>query len=107
MKMNKHRWIYSKDIMNAFWELGFEDITSGNDLCDSIGLDLGNGEKWDNYFQIYLANSLRMDGDNEQWNTSILYYYEEGILVSDTPIETDDIMELLSVFKTFIITTKG
>ena len=105
--MNNHRWIYTEEIMNVFWDLGFEDISYSNDLCDSIGLDLNKEEKWLDYFQIFLANSSKIDADLEEceeFNTSILYYYQNGDLHSIKPIlETNDITELLSMFKTFII----
>jgi hypothetical protein len=99
-----HRWIYDSDIMDQFWELGFEDVSYSNDLCDSVGYDLDNVRKdatWENYYQIFLANSKVNNADQEQFSTSILNYYENGEYVEMT-FETDDITELLSMFKSYL-----
>ena len=92
-----HRWIYDDNIMDQFWELGFENLSYSNDLCDSVGYDLDN-PKWENYYQIFLANSKVNNVDQEQFSSSILNYYENGDYV-EMIFETDDITELLSMFK--------
>ena len=104
-----HRWIYDSDIMDQFWELGFENISYSNDLVDSVGYDIdqrfpnmhGQDTDWLNYFQIMLANSEVENLDRELFNTSVLNYYENGEYVEMT-YETDDITELLSMFKSYL-----
>jgi|10_taG_2_1085330.scaffolds.fasta_scaffold96265_2 hypothetical protein len=104
MSNKYHRWIYDDNIMDQFWELGFEDISYSNDLCDSVGYDFDNDRdnaKWENYCQIFLANSKVNNAEQEQFTTSILNFYENGDYV-EMIFETDDITELLSMFKSYL-----
>jgi len=97
---NNHRWIYDNDTMNQFWELGFENISYSNDLVDSVGFDIDHNGDWLNLFQIFLANSEVENLDQEEFNTSTLEYYENGEWVENV-YSTDDITELLSMFKSY------
>ena len=103
--MNLPRCIYSQNILDQFKDLGFENLSWGNDLCDSIGLQIDNTEGWDHYFHIYLANSKTENLDNEEFKTCILQYHKNSRYVDDI-FETDDIMELLSMFKTYNLTER-
>jgi hypothetical protein len=98
---NYHRWIYDDDTMNQFWELGFDDISYSNDLVDSVGYDIDQNGDWLNIFQIFLANSKVENLDQELFNTSNLEYYENGEWVENI-YSTDDITELLSMFKSYV-----
>ena len=97
---NNHRWIYDNDTMNQFWELEFENISYINDLVDSVGFDVDQNGDWLNFFQIFLANSEVENLDQEEFNTSTLEYYENGEWVENV-YSTDDITELLSMFKSY------
>ena len=97
---NNHRWIYDNDTMNQFWELEFENISYSNDLVDSVGFDVDQNGDWLNFFQIFLANSEVENLDQEEFNTSTLEYYENGEWVENV-YSTDDITELLSMFKSY------
>ena len=97
---NNHRWIYDNDTMNQFWELEFENISYINDLVDSVGFDVDQNGDWLNFFQIFLANSDVENLDQEEFNTSTLEYYENGEWVENV-YSTDDITELLSMFKSY------
>ena len=101
-----HRWIYDSDIMDQFWELGFENVSYSNDLCDSVGIhtdatDETKIEFENAYFQIFLANSHTENVEQEQFNTSTLCYYEDCELIEEI-YRTDDITELLSMFKSYL-----
>ena len=95
-----HRWIYDDDIMNQFWELGFDILSYSNDICDSIGKEIYTESEFieEAYFQIFLANSHTENVEQEQFNTSTLCYYEDCELIEEI-YRTDDITELLSMFK--------
>ena len=80
MKTNRH--IYNNSTLCEFYNLGFEDISYSNDLCDSIGLDVSYNNEWEEYLQIFLANS-HINNTNEELFT------------------TNDISELLSMFKSY------
>ena len=96
-----HRWIYDSDIMDQFWGLGFEDYSYSNDLVDSIGYDIDQNGDGLNIFQIFLANSKVENLDQELFNTSNLEHYENGEW-KESIFSTDDITELLSMFKSYL-----
>ena len=101
--------IYSDDIIEAFKELGFEDISYKNDLCDSIGLDISKDNSWTTYFKIYLANAYETNEEMEEFATSQVAYCpinffncKNDICLNDGEMfESNDIMEILSMFKSY------
>jgi len=98
------RHIYSQDIINAFEELGFEDSSWGNDLCDSIALDISkpNKDKFDETFTIYLANSKNNDEANEEFDSSMVSYWNNDTHPNPEEVfQSDDILEILSMFKSY------
>lgn len=98
------RHIYSKYIIKAFEELGFEDTSYKNDLCDSISLDISkpNQEKWHENLIIYLANSKNDDVNNEEFNSSMLCYWNNDTTTNPKEVfQSYNILELLSMFKSY------
>ncbi len=98
MKTNRH--IYNNSTLCEFYNLGFEDISYSNDLCDSIGLDVSYNNEWEEYLQIFLANSHINNTNEELFNTCSLEYYKNCEWVC-TIFTTNDISELLSMFKSY------
>ena len=97
-KNNRH--IYTDFAINQFLELGFEDNSWRNDLVDSIGLEIITSDDLVNYYRIMLANSKVKNEDMEQFDTCCVEYYENDEWIC-TMYETDDITELLSMFKSY------
>ena len=89
-----HRWIYDMDTMNQFFKLGFEDCSYGNDLVDSIWLKINEEQ----YFQIMMSNS-NVDNYDEECFASSYVHIIDGYEPNDIIFETEDIEELLSMFK--------
>tara|TARA_R100000152_G_C6755885_1_gene179633 strand:- start:259 stop:588 length:330 start_codon:yes stop_codon:yes gene_type:complete len=56
---------YNRKLIDIFNKYGFDDISYGNDCCNSVAYNLGE----DYYFQVFLPNSKKDDYDNENWNT--------------------------------------
>ena len=56
---------YNTKTIDILIDYGCEDISYGNDCCNSVCYDLGN----DFYFQIFIPNSKNDNHEYEQWNT--------------------------------------
>ena len=59
----------NEDLIKIFNNYGYEDISYGNDCCNSVCYNLGNNY----YFQIFIPNSNNDNNEYEQWNTFSIY----------------------------------
>ena len=55
----------NEDLIKIFNDYGYEDISYGNDCCNSVCYNLGNNY----YFQVFIPNSNSDNHEYEQWNT--------------------------------------
>tara|TARA_Y100000401_G_C8147055_1_gene137704 strand:- start:62 stop:412 length:351 start_codon:yes stop_codon:yes gene_type:complete len=97
----------NKNIINDTGKYyNFTNITSNNDLCDSIGLKIV--EEWRLYFQIFLTNSKNNNYDNEEYNTYqilLIDYYDNDLIqneYTDNELQFNNIEDAIS----FVLSNK-
>jgi hypothetical protein len=75
------------NLMKIFNDYGFYDISYGNDCCNSVAYDIDD----DNFFQVFIPNSLIDDARNEHFN-------KFTIMIQNPNHYTDNIFELYDIF---------
>ena len=70
---------YNRKLIDIFNKYGFDDISYGNDCCNSVSFELGDNF----YFQIFLPNSKKDDYRNENWNNFSIYLKSDRIEIED------------------------
>jgi hypothetical protein len=80
--MNKKIKKLNENIINDTTKYyNFDDISYGNDLCESIGFEIV--KEWRLYFQIFLTNSKNNNYDNEEFNNYnilLIDYYDNNLI---------------------------
>ena len=77
----------NQDLVKIFNDYGFYDISYGNDCCNSVAYDIDE----DNFFQIFIPNSLTDDMENEHFN-------KFTIMIQNPNNYVDNIFELYDIF---------
>ena len=75
------------NLMKIFNDYGFYDISYGNDCCNSVAYDIDE----DNFFQVFIPNSLIDDARNEHFN-------KFTIMIQNPNNYVDNIFELYDIF---------
>ena len=65
---------YNRELINIFNKYGFDDISYGNDCCNSVEYQINDKM----YFQIFLPNSKLDNPSNENWNTFSIFINDEN-----------------------------
>ena len=69
----------NQDFMKIFKDYGFQDISYGNDTCNSVAYQINDKM----YFQVFLPNSKVDNPSNENWNTFSIYVNHEIEIMED------------------------
>ena len=69
----------NQDLMKIFNDYGFQDISYGNDCCNSVAYQISDKM----YFQVFLPNSKVDNPSNENWNTFSIYVNHEIEIMED------------------------
>ena len=77
----------NQDLMKIFNDYGFQDISYGNDCCNSVAYDIDE----DNFFQVFIPCSLIDNKENEQFN-------KFTIMIQNPNNYVDNIFELYDIF---------
>ena len=70
----------NQDLMKIFNNYGYQDISYGNDTCNSVAYQINDKM----YFQVFLPNSKVDNLSNENWNTFSIHLQSSlGVIEDD------------------------